>query len=285
MNDIVIAQLTDLHIAPEDDPVFHMNTARLEACLDRISEMKRQPDLLLLTGDLTEHGDDKSLEFLLDRVNQSGLNFRVALGNHDVLQNNTQAIRQKYALPKDWTGSMSGNTKLRVLIADSCKMGRHGGFLDEEDLGGIRRLLDTDPETSTLLAIHHPPLKIGIDWMDTALDMAWTKKLEQIVKDNRQIIGIVCGHVHTSAHTSFGDVRLCLTPAVAARSNVELAPVNADQPDGRPLIEESAPGFALHRIFDGGWTSIMVYADNAKPLVSFEDKYKGLVRHTQELDL
>jgi len=284
MNDIVIAQLTDLHIAPESDPVFHINFARFEACLDRLSQMRRQPDLLLLTGDLTEHGDDESLKFLLERVRRSGFTFRVALGNHDVTQNNAQAIRDKYSLPYDWTAAVDGDTVLRVLTADSCKMGKHGGAFDENDARRIDSLLKADPQTDTLLAIHHPPCKIGIDWMDPVGDMEWAKYIERIVKQNSQIIGIVSGHVHTSAHTTFANVRLCVTPAVAARSNVELAPVNANMPDGRPLIEDSPPGFGLHRYFEGHWTSHMVYADKAQPLVSFEGAHQGLVRLTQELD-
>lgn len=284
MNDIVIAQLTDLHIAPESDPVFHTNVARLDACLSRISQMRRQPDLLLLTGDLTEHGDNESLELLLDRVRRTGFAFRIALGNHDVIQTSSKTTRRKYSLHQDWTSSIIGRQKLRVVTIDSCKSGRHGGQLSEKDASIIDDLLGAEPQTDTLLAIHHPPCKVGIDWMDPANDMEWTRHLERIVQLHPQIIGIVSGHIHASAHTTFANVRLCVTPAVAARSHVELAPIDANIPDGRALIEESPPGFALHRYFAGGWTSFMVYADNSQPLVSFEGRYQSLVRHTQELD-
>lgn len=284
MNDIVIAQLTDLHIAPEKDPIFHRNFTRFEACLNRISQMRRQPDLLLLTGDLTEHGDNESLELLLEHMRQSGFAFRIALGNHDVKQTNAQSIRRKYSFPHDWVASISGKPSLRILTADSCKMGQHGGAFDDDDAQMISDLLNAEPEIDTLLAIHHPPRKIGIDWMDSDGDMEWAEHLKRIVKQNPQIIGIVCGHIHTSAHTLFANIRLCVTPAVAARSNVEFAPINANVPDGRPLIEDSPPGFALHRFFEGNWTSIIVYADNAPPLVRFEGTHKGLVRLTKELD-
>ena len=52
---MLIAQISDLHIGADDD-----NLSRLDAVLDQLEAMPARPDHLLVTGDLTEHGDETS---------------------------------------------------------------------------------------------------------------------------------------------------------------------------------------------------------------------------------
>lgn len=284
MDDIVIAQLTDLHIGPASDPICAQNADRLDICLNRISQMRRQPDLILLTGDLTEHGDDESFRYVLNRVKQIKIPVRVALGNHDVKLKSAASIRHEYFLSQDWTSDEDSQNSLRVILADTCETGVHGGVFSEERAFDLAMILSAKTDTPTLLAIHHPPCPIGIDWMDPLMAEPWANRLKEVIQGAPQIIGIICGHVHVSAHTEFAGVRLGVAPAVAPQSHVELATIDANTPDGRPLIVNSQPAFALHHFVDGAWTSLTVYADDAAPLVCYEGEHAGIVKLTQERD-
>lgn len=281
MHDIVIAQLTDFHIGPESDPICSGNMDRLQACIDRIKEMRRVPDLLLLTGDLTEYGDDESLERALDCVSQLNIPSRIAFGNHDVMKRTALSLRRELQLSDAWAGS-SGKVSLRVVTADTGKTGHHGGVFDEADVAKLSEALCEHPNDMTLLAIHHPPCPIGIDWMDPRRGELWVERIEQLIKSSPQIAGVVCGHVHVSAHTMISGARVSVCPAVAPQSRVELAQVDENRPDGRTLIERSPPGFALHQFLEDKWTTLPIYVGEAASLVRFDPKNTGIVEIIRE---
>ena len=275
MHDLVVAQLTDIHIGPETDPICAGNMERLKACINRIMQMKRKPDLLLLTGDLTEYGDDESLGLVLDNTRKLGIPIRVALGNHDVMGKSAAALRQKWRLPIDWFSQTESSHSLRVVVADTGMTGLHGGAFSDKDVETLLEQLANHPDVPTLLAVHHPPCRIGIDWMDPKSHEPWLSRLENTIQSSPQLIGIVCGHVHVSAHTVVSGIRVSVSPAVAPQSRVELALIEPDNPDGRILIERSPPGFSLHHFVHGNWTTLPVYVDNAAPVFRFERKNAG----------
>ena len=57
---MLIAQITDLHIGFDpNDPNEH-NRRRLDHVVETILQGPNRPDLMLVTGDLTERGDSAS---------------------------------------------------------------------------------------------------------------------------------------------------------------------------------------------------------------------------------
>ena len=58
---MLIAQMTDIHVgfAPEEGD-NELNVTRFKATLKRVIEGPNRPDLLVLTGDITDHGDAES---------------------------------------------------------------------------------------------------------------------------------------------------------------------------------------------------------------------------------
>ena len=55
---ILVAQVTDLHIGFDRDNPHELNIRRLNMVIDQLNAMRPKPSLLLVTGDLVEHGDD-----------------------------------------------------------------------------------------------------------------------------------------------------------------------------------------------------------------------------------
>ena len=60
---MLIAQMTDIHIgfAPDERPE-ELNSVRFRATLARILDGPNRPDLMVVSGDLTDHGDIESFE-------------------------------------------------------------------------------------------------------------------------------------------------------------------------------------------------------------------------------
>jgi hypothetical protein len=55
---MLIAQITDLHIGFDRGNSHELNVRRLNMVIDELNEMSPRPELLLVTGDLVENGDD-----------------------------------------------------------------------------------------------------------------------------------------------------------------------------------------------------------------------------------
>jgi Icc protein len=86
--------------------------------------------------------------------------------------------------------------------------------------------------------------------MDPDPSEPWIARFGNAVAGHRQIVGLTCGHVHRPAFSRWRGLTAMLCPSTAPALALDLTPVDPDQPDGRPLITDEGPGFALHR-WDG----------------------------------
>lgn len=55
---MLIAQITDIHLGFDPNNPDEFNRQRLNATLDALRVLSPQPDLLLVTGDIANDGDD-----------------------------------------------------------------------------------------------------------------------------------------------------------------------------------------------------------------------------------
>ena len=78
--------LTDLHVSPtppggtpkDDDPV-----ARLDTALEMIRGIDPAPDFAIVSGDITDKGDEESYRIVRQRLEALAMPVVYALGNHD----------------------------------------------------------------------------------------------------------------------------------------------------------------------------------------------------------
>jgi 3',5'-cyclic AMP phosphodiesterase CpdA len=55
---MLIAQITDLHIGFDRGNPHELNVRRLNLVIDELNERTPRPELLIVSGDLVENGDD-----------------------------------------------------------------------------------------------------------------------------------------------------------------------------------------------------------------------------------
>src|SRR5688500_7413212 len=81
---MLIAQITDIHLGFEPNNPAEFNRKRLDQVLRILTAMTPQPDLLLVTGDMADEGDDR-VSYRRLRSALAGAPFPVhfCLGNHD----------------------------------------------------------------------------------------------------------------------------------------------------------------------------------------------------------
>lgn len=272
---MLIAQITDIHIGFHRDRLDDPNLARFRQVLDRLCHGPDRPDLLLLTGDLTEHGDAASMAALANAL--AGCPFPVwpIPGNHDSRAALASAFAQVPQAGFIHYAIDCGD--LRLLMLDSLEEGRHGGAFCATRAGWLEAQLAAHPDTPTVIAVHHPPLAVGIDWMDPDPDAAWIGRLGDVVARHNHIRAVLCGHVHRSVASVFRGVPLVICPSSSAGLALDLRHVDPADPDGRSMVVDDDPGFALHHWDGRNLITHFAQAPDARALARYDDRFQQLV--------
>lgn len=241
-----IAQITDLHIGFEPDNPDEHNSRRLAAVLSRLADLA--PDLVLATGDLTEHGDAASYWQLRVVLEASGLPFAMLVGNHD-RRGPFDSVFPGWRAADGFVHHDREVGDLRVVALDTLEEGRHSGAFCAARARWLDARLAEQPDRPTLIALHHPPVETGIAWMTAPRSAPWARRLEAVIARHPQVRLLVAGHIHRAMAASFAGRPLLVCPAVAPQLALDLAPLGP-VPDGRAMVVDEPPGFALHR-WDG----------------------------------
>jgi 3',5'-cyclic AMP phosphodiesterase CpdA len=226
----VIAHLSDPHL---DGSIERLQ--RLRAVLAQVADLPVL-DGLLLSGDLTDHGDAAEYEQFLAALPQ-GLPTVAVPGNHDLTAPYLAALREQrgYAAPNARI-DVSG---LRLIGLDS--------HIDHDDTGELApAALDyaheqiTTADRPVVLAMHHPPVPVGHHVMDQ-FGLRNGQALTDLVRRHDNVIGIFTGHVHTALATTYAGVPLLGAPGIV--STMRLGSKTDPIADG-----DAMPGLAVHTI-------------------------------------
>lgn len=249
---VLIAQMTDIHVgfAPDEKPE-ELNLTRFRATLQRLIEGPNRPDFLVLSGDITDHGDATSFAKTTELLTDCPIPILPMVGNHDTREGLLAVFPQVVPAEGGFLHYVvDAGLGLRVICLDTLEDGRHGGAFCEDRARWLAERLAEAPDAPTLIFMHHPPIVAGIDWMDPAPDEAWITRLRTVLEGQRQVQAIHCGHLHRQITTSFAGIPLGVTPSVAPLVAMDLNPIDKDVPDDRELITAEPPTYALHR-WDG----------------------------------
>ncbi|MEE4201951.1 metallophosphoesterase [Erythrobacter sp.] len=279
---VLIAQITDTHIGFEPEAGENeFNFVRFRNVLGHLLSQPVQPDLLILSGDLTDGGQAECYERIRDTVADCGFPVAVIPGNHD---NREEMLRAFPDCPTaDGFAQFAielgeGDDMLRVLCLDSFEPGRHGGAFCETRAAWLARELADHPDTPTVLFLHHPPVVAGIEWMDPRPGEEWYRRFHDTVRGHSQIASIQAGHLHRPLHSVVEGIPLSVTPAVAPAVALDLRPMDADVADSRPIVAAEPPFYSLHLWRGGALVSHFQPVGHWQTLARFEEHLKPMIR-------
>jgi Icc protein len=139
---------------------------------------------------------------------------------------------------------------LRVVVCDSAVEGSDGGGFGPERLAWLESILDQDVERPTIVAMHHPPIDIGIDALDVIrIPDADAEPLASSLAQRSQVRRLICGHVHRGAVGTLGPTSVFTCPSNHLAAELEIRA--GGSPDDLELVLEP-PAFAVHALLEGG---------------------------------
>ncbi|MBN8930303.1 MAG: metallophosphoesterase, partial [Rhodospirillales bacterium] len=168
---MLICQLTDLHVRPVGQAanrVSETNALTLRA-FRAVAALDPAPDVVLITGDLTECGLAAEYANLAAMLRQTlRMPVYVVPGNHD----RREVLRAELAhLPgvsedPDYVQYAVSCGPVRLVMLDTVVPGAGHGALRPDQLDWLDRTLAAAPDRPTLIGMHHPPFTCGIAHMD-----------------------------------------------------------------------------------------------------------------------
>jgi Icc protein len=226
---IVIAQITDTHIFadPSGKMLSCCTRESFDLVVKALDDLETQPDLLFVTGDLSQDETPQSYQYLHDRLTSLGIPYYYLPGNHDQPEIMTQVLsptRQSFTL---------GNW--HFILLDSRVSGQVGGQLTKETLVWLELELSNQANSFTVIAVHHHPVAINSEWMDQ-INLSNGQDLVSILNHYPQVRLVIFGHIHQEFDFYEGKIRYLGTPSTCVQF----------KPNHRELVLDSvAPGFRL----------------------------------------
>ncbi|MBO9379570.1 phosphodiesterase [Sphingomonas histidinilytica] len=277
---MLIAQLTDLHIGFDLENPDELNFHRVAAAIDYVKGLSVVPDRLFLTGDLTDHGDVASYERLKGLVDGCGFPVHLCVGNHD----DRAAMKQVFPdLPVEdgFVQYVIDEPEVRIIVLDTLDPGHHGGAFGHRRAGWLKARLAEVPGKPVLIVLHHPPIETGIPWMTAHQTEPWVVMLDKAIGD-RPDVTMISGHIHRSITTRWHGRMLAVAPSTAPQVALEMAPIDPQRPDERPMIVAEQPGVALHLWTGEGFVTHHAQVGAPDVLARYDRRLQPLVQALAE---
>ncbi|ACU77701.1 metallophosphoesterase [Catenulispora acidiphila DSM 44928] len=233
---VVIAHVSDIHI--DAGPRAAERTRRV---FDHLDALPADLDLVVLTGDIADHGLDSEYE-TVRQATATRHPLLVCPGNHD----DREAFRRALLGVPASTGPINQvhrTDRFVVALCDSSIPKQDDGFLADETLAWLAAELDATPDgVPVLIGFHHPPVELHTPFVDKIRQFG-EERLAEAVAGRQNVVALLAGHAHTAAATHFAGLPLLVAPGVV--STIPL-PWEGE----RALHLDHQPSLAFHVIDD-----------------------------------
>jgi Icc protein len=269
---LTIAQITDLHITTGADPLTRLrNEQRLRQVLRSIHKLQPRPVAIIASGDLVDRGQAAEYAELKSILASAEIPIYFAVGNHDRRAAFLAAFEGPGARCDD-DGLVQYAVdfgELRMVVCDTLEEGDDRSGFTEARAAWLAATLAADPDTPTVVVLHHPPILSGVKWMDPDPDAPWIGYLAEAIRGQDQVRVVLCGHVHRAFHGLLAGHVVATSPATSIQVTLNFMPVDLERPDGRELLVAEPPGYVLVVAEDGRVTTHVCVAGDYEAAVAY----------------
>jgi 3',5'-cyclic AMP phosphodiesterase CpdA len=256
-----IAHLSDTHF--QAGPLGAQPAAGLNLALGRLLALEPRPDCVVITGDLTDAGnpvDYADLHTVLDRC---PVPVHLTTGNHDVpAAMIAEFAGTRYLGGGDATHYTVEYDEATVIVADSNVPGSPGGKLGPEQLAWIDSMLAARPQVPAFVALHHPPVPVGIPFLD-GMRLADDAELGAILGQYSHVARVLAGHLHRIVSVPFAGTLVTTAPSTYRQAHLRM------HDDAPPGYLNEPTGLLLHQRVGPAWVTHTVAVSHAGAVLAF----------------
>lgn len=206
---IKIVVLSDLHIVPEGKLSHGLDTTeRLEAGIQFVNSRHADADLIILAGDLADHGETAAYQRLKASLEKFVFPPVLTLGNHDNIDRFVDQFGME--LLNDQTDKIDhviDKNGHRIIVMDTSVPGQSGGRLEERQLVWLQQCLDTANGLPVIIIMHHNMTSFGVPTDGIILENG--EAFARIAGTCATLRHVIAGHVHMSVSGTMMGVPFC----------------------------------------------------------------------------
>lgn len=251
----VLVQLSDPHIVrPGRLLEGEIDTAEfLRRAVQSVRALPERPDVVLVSGDLVDAGHEEEYAHLRALLEPLGCPLWLMPGNHD----SAAALRRSFPDHRYLQAGADPGLEPFVLYAqrlgdwhvvavDTVVAGASHGALCARRLRWLEETLAAEPDAPTVVAMHHPPFRSGIEHMDQIGLREGGDELARILSRHSQVRRLICGHLHRPIFSVWGGVPALTVPSTAHQIALDW------REEGLTAWRSEPPGFGVHLLGEDG---------------------------------
>jgi 3',5'-cyclic AMP phosphodiesterase CpdA len=255
-----IVQLSDLHLTLPGAKLFgSAPLARLELAIDRILDNHADADFCLLTGDLADAGGDAAYASLAEALRRLPMPAHLLPGNHD----SRAALRRHFPqLANNDGGFMQAALATpggSFLLLDTVEPGVPWGSYCIQRREWLAQQLAAAGDLPLYVAMHHPPLALGIPSMDQFALRDAEAFWSVIAPHRTRIRHLFFGHLHRPIGGNWRGIPFSCASSPNHQVALDLTTVRGDdvpgcrEPSGFAVILIDAESVIVHhqQLFNG----------------------------------
>ena len=189
-----IVQISDTHLFGDKNATInsHNSYSNLENVFNNINSLTEKPELIIVTGDLSQDCTFESYSYLHSFLQKSKIKFYLLPGNHDDVNVINKVFNFNWSRENvDYSVDFKG---WFFYLTDTSIYPEAHGELTPRQLVKFEDAINKNKNKPTLIFMHHHPLKVN-SWLDGMI-LLDSENFNSIIKKNSQIKGVLFGHIH-----------------------------------------------------------------------------------------
>lgn len=206
-----LLQITDTHLfGDQKGKLLGINTQHsFRAVLEQSSSENKKPDIVLLTGDLSQDYSIKAYKRIAANVSEA---FSCPIywipGNHD-LPSRMKTVFAKTTFNND---KLIRSKKWQIILLDSHSPRHVSGYIVKKDLAWLDQCLGENPELYSLICMHHHPIHVNSHWLDN-IGLRNAKEFLKIIDKHKNVRCVLWGHIHQEFSSTRKGIPFLATPS------------------------------------------------------------------------
>lgn len=253
-----VLHLSDPHLFANDQgSLLGVNTQEsFCAVLDDVRAKGIDPDVIVVTGDISQDYSPASYQYFAEKIAQFGKPVFTLAGNHD----ETELFKTYLSSPPLFNHKQVLTDHWQILMLNSHVEGEVHGKISGEELEWLGDCLERNTDLPTMVFMHHHPIPVGSDWLDE-IGISNKDQLLELVTRHPQVKLCGFGHVHQFSEHKIDNALYCSVPSTCVQFKRHSADFAASS---------ETPGYAVYQCQSNGAINKQQFrVDDYLPSVNF----------------